>query len=73
MKDGDEIEVYSLEYGLTKSELTSSTPDPDEIDNGFIGKKTKRKIDDENKSSLLLTPKLKKNNLKEKLKKKEES
>lgn len=45
LNDQEEINVFSLEYGLTKTKIKAPLNE-EEIDAGFIGKKTKRKGED---------------------------
>ena len=50
MEEGDEITVYTCDYGLTKTKLQSGTQIED-IDIGFIGKKSKRKQGEDDSKS----------------------
>ena len=58
LKDQEEINVFSLEYGLTKTKIKAPLNE-EEIDNGFIGKKTKRRNEDGTTTLGAPTPKRK--------------
>ena len=58
LKDQEEINVFSLEYGLTKTKIKAPLNE-EEIDIGFIGKKTKRRNEDGTTTLGAPTPKSK--------------